>query len=208
MYQGFIFDLDGVITDTAELHYVAWLALAEQQGWEFNREINDQLRGRSRDACIRILAPTTLSDAEYDRLAQMKNDIYVASLQHLSSQDILPNVEAFLRKIKQQGARLAVASASKNARTILAKLGIDHYFDSISDGDSVVNSKPSPDVFIHACGSIQLRVDQCVVLEDASSGIQGAKQAGFKTIGIGEHLRLDQPTWLINSTHGLLELEF
>lgn len=206
MFKGFIFDLDGCITDTAEMHYQAWKVLCKQQGWEFSREVNEDLRGRSRDACIRLIAPSGLTEGEYDELAMFKNDIYVESLSNLTKNDILEGVEEFLIYLKERKILISVASASKNARFIIDKLGIAHYFTAISDGYSVVHSKPAPDVFLHSCGQLGLLVKDCVVVEDAEAGILGAKSAGFSTIAIGEHLVDCEPTFLVKSTVGLQAL--
>lgn len=207
MFKGFIFDLDGVITDTAELHHKAWSKLADSQGWTLTHEMSDQLRGRSRDACIRLIAPTRLTDKEYANLAEQKNEMYVESLSGLTQRDLLPGIFQFIKKIRDENGYLAIASASKNTGLIMERLNISRYFDGISDGNSVTNSKPDADVFLHASGQLRLPVTKCVVFEDAATGIEGAKSAGFATVGIGNHLAPVSPDWLVSCTSELIKLD-
>ena len=150
MIKGFIFDLDGVITDTAELHYLAWNTLAEQQSWKFDRTINERLRGVSRMDSIRIIQKhnrSELTEDELFKLANLKNEIYVNSLDQISPNDFLPGALELLKKLKPQGFKIALGSASKNSQKVLRQLNALEFFDVIGDGNSVAKSKPAPDVF-------------------------------------------------------------
>lgn len=184
--KAFIFDLDGVITDTAELHYQAWKKMAEQEGFKFSREINEKLRGVSRRASLEIILDgRVLEEEQIEALMARKNDDYKALLENITSKDILDGVEDLLQALKSRGIKIALASASRNARPILTKLGILDLFDAIGDGNSVVRAKPAPDVFVHAAGQVGVDVKHCLVVEDAEAGIKGAVDCGMKSIGIG-----------------------
>lgn len=188
MIKGFVFDLDGVITDTAEYHYLAWKKLADDNGWYFDREINEKLRGVSRLDSLQIILDynkTKLEFEEKDRLANLKNDNYVIMLEKITPKDLLPGVREFLVELREKGFKTSIASASRNADKVLTKLEAKELFDNISDGNSVENSKPAPDVFIHAAGSIGCNSRECIVVEDAEAGVAAAKQAGMKAIGLG-----------------------
>lgn len=184
--KAFIFDLDGVITDTAELHYKAWQKMADDEGYFFNREINEQLRGVSRRASLNIILDgqeITEEKAEY--LMKKKNDDYKELLETITQADILPGVEKLLSDLKEREIKIALASASRNAVPILRKLGIFDLFDAIGDGHCVVRAKPEPDVFIHAAGQLGIYVANCLVVEDAKAGVRGAVACGMKSVGIG-----------------------
>ena len=193
MIKGFIFDLDGVITDTAELHYLAWNTLAEQQSWKFDRTINERLRGVSRMDSIRIIQKhnrTELTEDELLKLATLKNEIYVNSLDQISPNDFLPGALELLEKLKSQGFKIALGSASKNSQKVLRQLNALEYFDVIGDGNSVAKSKPAPDVFLFAAEKLKLKPEECVVYEDAEAGVDAAKTGGFYAVGIGPSNRV------------------
>lgn len=189
--KGIIFDLDGVITDTAEYHYRAWQWLADSKGLHFNRELNEQLRGVSRRKSLDIiLAGKVLEEAEILECMESKNRYYRDLLQNIGPDDILPGVPQLLEAIKAKGWKISLASASRNARFILEKLKLIHYFDALSDGHSVSRAKPEPDVFIHAAGQLGLPVSRCIVVEDAEAGVKGGLEGGMKTVGIGPESRV------------------
>jgi len=193
MIKGFIFDLDGVITDTAELHYLAWNTLAEQMSWKFDRTVNERLRGVSRMDSIRIIQQhnnTELTEDELIELATLKNEIYVDSLDQISPNDFLPGALELLKKLKSQGFKIALGSASKNSQKVLRQLNALEYFDVIGDGNSVAKSKPAPDVFLFAAEKLKLKPEECVVYEDAEAGVDAAKTGGFYTVGIGPSNRV------------------
>lgn len=195
--QAFIFDLDGVITDTAKLHYQAWQQMADDEGYNFNREINEKLRGVSRRASLEIiLNGTVIPEDKMEALMKKKNDDYKELLETITSEDILEGVEALLQDLKDRGIKIALASASRNARTILTKLEILDLFDAIGDGHSVVRAKPEPDVFVHAAGQVGVDVVNCLVVEDAEAGVQGAVACGMKSIGIGPKSRVGKADYV------------
>ncbi len=193
MIKGFIFDLDGVITDTAELHYLAWNTLAEQQSWKFDRTVNERLRGVSRMDSIRIIQQhnqAELTEDELIELATLKNEIYVGSLNQISPNDYLPGALELLEKLEVQGFKIALGSASKNSQKVLHQLNALEYFDVIGDGNSVAKSKPAPDVFLFAAEQLKLKPEECIVYEDAEAGVDAAKKGGFYTVGIGPSNRV------------------
>lgn len=204
---GWIFDLDGVITDTAKNHYLAWKKLAHEEDLVFNEDINEKLRGVSRRASLEII----LNGKKFpeERIVQMmerKNGFYRESLNSLTSKDILPGILPLLDKLKEKGKKLAIGSASRNTEFILKHLNIRQYFDGVATGALVKRAKPAPDVFVHAAGQIGLAIDNCIVLEDAEAGVTGAKTAGFRTIGIGPVERVGHADFCLDSTEDFKEL--
>jgi beta-phosphoglucomutase len=199
MIKAFIFDLDGVITDTAEFHYIAWKKLAERESWEFNREINEALRGISRLDSIRVILKHNdlsdqFTDEEAGKLANDKNVLYVESLAGVSPDDYLPGAKELLEELKSRGYKIALGSASKNAVQVLARLDALHYFDVIGDGTKAEKSKPAPDVFLYSAKELGLSPDECVVVEDAYSGVDAAIAGGFYSVGVGPKERVGHAT--------------
>ncbi|EEU75779.1 beta-phosphoglucomutase [Enterococcus faecalis] len=189
MKIGFIFDLDGVITDTAKFHYQAWKALADSLGISIDETFNETLKGISRmDSLDRILAhghrENAFTPAEKEALAQQKNDHYVQLLEHLTTEDVLPGVVPLLQQAQAHHIPCAVASASKNAPLILEKLGVRAYFATIVDPDSLSKGKPDPEIFLAAADSIGVLPQNAIGFEDAQSGIDGLKAAGIYAVGL------------------------
>lgn len=189
MTIGFIFDLDGVITDTAKFHYQAWKALADSLGISIDETFNETLKGISRmDSLDRILAhghrENAFTPAEKEALAQQKNDHYVQLLEHLTTEDVLPGVVPLLQQAQARHIPCAVASASKNAPLILEKLGVRAYFATIVDPDSLSKGKPDPEIFLAAANSIGVLPQNAIGFEDAQSGIDGLKAAGIYAVGL------------------------
>lgn len=189
MTIGFIFDLDGVITDTAKFHYQAWKALADSLGISIDETFNETLKGISRmDSLDRILAhghrENAFTPAEKEALAQQKNDHYVQLLEHLTTEDVLPGVVPLLQQAQARHIPCAVASASKNAPLILEKLGVRAYFTTIVDPDSLSKGKPDPEIFLAAADSIGVLPQNAIGFEDAQSGIDGLKAAGIYAVGL------------------------
>jgi len=187
--KGFVFDLDGVITDTAKFHYIAWKNLAAELGITIDEQFNETLKGISRmDSLDRILAfgkrENAFSAAEKATLAQKKNDHYIELLANLSAADLLPGVHEFLMQAQQRKIPCAVASASKNAPMILTKLGVMDLFAHIVDPATLTHSKPHPEIFIKAAESIHVAPEEAIGFEDAQSGINGLKAAGIYAVGI------------------------
>ncbi|WP_142426091.1 beta-phosphoglucomutase [Enterococcus faecalis] len=189
MTIGFIFDLDGVITDTAKFHYQAWKALADSLGISIDETFNETLKGISRmDSLDRILAhghrENAFTPAEKEALAQQKNDHYVQLLEHLTTEDVLPGVVPLLQQAQARHIPCAVASASKNAPLILEKLGVRAYFATIVDPDSLSKGKPDPEIFLAAADSIGVLPQNAIGFEDAQSGIDGLKAADIYAVGL------------------------
>lgn len=185
--RGLIFDLDGVITDTAEYHFRAWKRLADEEGIPFTREDNEALRGLSRrESLNQMLKGAPLEEATAQAWMARKNDYYLEWLQVITPEAILPGVPALLAQAKAQGLRLGLGSASKNAKLVLDKLGMHDTFDVIGDGYSVANPKPEPDLFIWVAGGLGVYPTQAIVFEDAEAGIQAARHGGFWTVGLGD----------------------
>jgi beta-phosphoglucomutase len=184
--RAFIFDLDGVITDTAEFHFRSWERLAHEEGLSFTRQDNEALRGVSRRESLNRLLKGKPIDEE-TALAWMtrKNGYYLAYLEEITPADVLPGVLNLLDEAHAAGIKTAIGSASKNARPVLERLQILNKFDAIGDGSSVVNTKPAPDLFIWTAGRINVSPSQAVVFEDAEAGIAAALTGGFWTVGIG-----------------------
>ena len=196
MKKGFVFDLDGVITDTAKYHYEAWKALADKLGIEIDLKFNEQLKGISRmDSLERILAHGNQQDkytqAQKEALAAEKNEAYVQLLQNLTPADLLPGVKAFLLEAKEKNMPCAIASASKNAPFILEKLGVIDEFDAIVDPATLTKGKPDPEIFVKACELIHVAPGDAIGFEDAQAGIQGIKGAGMYAVGVSTGEALD-----------------
>ncbi len=186
MIQGFIFDLDGVITDTAEYHYRAWKRLADEEGIPFTRADNEALRGVSRrDSLMLLLKGRTYPEQKIQEMLERKNRYYLEYIQQISPRDLLPGSRELLEEICAAGLKNALGSASKNATDVVNRLGIRNLFDAVADGYSVQHQKPAPDLFLFAAGELHLPPPECVVLEDAAAGIQAARAGNFHSVGLG-----------------------
>ena len=169
-----IFDLDGVIVSTDEYHYQAWKNIADEQHIDFNREINNRLRGVSRMVSLNIIlekANRTYTESEKLRLANRKNELYKSLLSKLTSNDLFPGAIEIPRKLKEKGFLIAIGSSSKNATYILKQLGLDGIFDTVSSGNNITHSKPNPEVFLKAAEMLGVSPRECAVVEDAVTGI-------------------------------------
>ena len=203
--KGLIFDLDGVIADTAHLHYKAWCEIGQQCGFNLSISQNEELKGISRkDSIIKIAnwAGRNLSEAELEDLAKKKNEKYLKFCENMGTGDILPGVYDFIITCGKKGFKLAVGSASKNAKFILQKLGIDDLFSIIVDGNMVEKSKPDPEVFLKGAEILNLKPNSCVVFEDSQSGIQAAINAGMFSVGVGQK-HLESCNHMIENFNGL-----
>lgn len=184
--KAFIFDLDGVITDTAEFHFLSWKRLAEAEGISFTREDNEQLRGVSRrESLNRMLKGRPIDEATAQDWMTRKNDYYREFLHTITPEHALPGVVKFLDEAKAAGIQIGLGSASKNARDVLERLQLMDRFDAIGDGHSVVNTKPAPDLFIWVAGRLNLPPNEAIVFEDAEAGVDAALAGGFYTVGVG-----------------------
>lgn len=185
-FSAFIFDLDGVITDTAEYHYLAWKQLADEEGLPFTRDDNEHLRGVSRrESLVRLLKGHSLPEEQMQAWMIRKNDYYLRYLEGITPDHRLPGVTRFLQEAQAARLRLGIGSASRNARSVLEKLDLIDLFDVIGDGYSVVNPKPAPDLFVWVAGGLHVQVEQAVVFEDAEAGIDAARAAGCASVGLG-----------------------
>lgn len=191
MIRGFIFDLDGVITDTAEYHYRAWKRLADEECLPFTREDNEALRGVSRrDSLILLLKGRTYPEEKIQEMMARKNDYYLEYIKEIAPRDLLPGAKELLEEIRAAGLKIAIGSASKNAVEVIDCLGIRPLLDVISDGHSVERQKPAPDLFLHGAAQLGLPPAECVVVEDAAAGIEAANAGGFRSIGLGPRERV------------------
>ena len=199
-----IFDLDGVIVDTAVYHYRAWKRLANELGFDFSEESNEKLKGISRKESLELIlgwGGVVKTEAERDELAQRKNRWYVEMISEMTAQEILPGATEFLVSLKEAGYKIALGSASKNAGMILDKVGLTSYFDGIVDGNIVAASKPDPLVFLKGAEMLNTMPAQCVVFEDAIAGIEAAKAGGMKVIGVGLPENLNGADLVIAGLH-------
>ena len=186
--KALIFDLDGVIVTTEHNHFIAWKRTAESLGIPFEEEHNELLKGVSRvDSLKKILelGSKTISTEEFDALLISKNEFYVDSIQDLNQTDLLPGVLSLLQEARSKGIKLGIGSSSKNANFILKLLKIDHFFDVVIDGNGVEHPKPHPEVFLNGAKALSLAPAECIVFEDAASGITAAKAGGFIAIAVG-----------------------
>ena len=184
-----IFDLDGVIVDTAKYHYLAWKRLAKEYGFDFTESDNERLKGVSRLRSLEILLEIgglTFDEAEKEKMSARKNEWYIDYIKHMGASEILPGAGEYLKAIRAKGIKTALGSASKNAPLILERLGIAGHFDVVIDGNQVSRAKPDPEVFLRAAGELKVPPAACVVFEDAEAGIEAALKADMGAVGIGK----------------------
>lgn len=204
MLKAFIFDLDGVITDTAEYHYRGWKRLADEEGLPFTREDNEHLRGVSRrDSLMLILKGRVYPETKIQEMMTRKNNYYLEFIQEIAPRDLLPGARELLEELRAAGYKVALGSASKNARDVLERLGIIHLFDAIADGYSVERQKPAPDLFWFAAKELNLQPAECVVVEDAAAGIEAARTGGFRSVGLGPAERVGAAEAIFPSLSGV-----
>ncbi len=207
--KGFIFDLDGVIVSTDGLHYLAWKEMANREGIYFDELINNRLRGVSRMASLEIILERSIkqyTDEEKEALATIKNDIYKELLKKLTPGDRLPGVTETLNALRAKGYKLAIGSSSRNTPAILKYIGLTGFFNAVSDGNNITNSKPDPEVFLKAAEFLGLAPSECFVVEDAKAGVDGGKNGGFTTIAIGDAYGYERTDYSIKSFSEILEL--
>jgi beta-phosphoglucomutase len=188
-FKAALFDLDGVIVDTAKYHFLAWKRIADEEGIPFDESTNERLKGVSRMASLDIIlekGTRPYSAEEKEKLAKVKNDYYVEMIQKLVPDEILPGMTGLLKTLRDKGVKTAICSASKNAEFILDRLKLSDKFDTIVSGNDVSKPKPDPEVFQVAADRLGIGNADCVVFEDAFAGVQAAKTAGMKAVGIGD----------------------
>ena len=209
-FQAIIFDLDGVICFTDEYHYRAWKAMADGMGIPFDRTINNRLRGVSRMDSLEIILEKyqgpALSQADKERLAQQKNDIYRQSLSEMSTADLSDEVKETLDALRALGLKLAIGSSSKNTPFILGQIGLGDYFDAVSDGNNITRSKPDPEVFVKAAEMLGIAPANCLVVEDAVSGAEAGHAGGMKVACLGDAAKNRAGDWNMQSIRELVEI--
>lgn len=206
--KGVIFDLDGVITDTAEFHFLAWKQLGEELGIPVSREFNEHLKGISRMESLEKMLESGDKASSYTmdeklELAVRKNGYYRQLIDSIAPKDILPGVEALLQGLRQGGIRTGLASASHNAPFILDKLGLLHYFDVIVDPGKIRSGKPDPEIFQTAAKMLQLSPNTCIGIEDAAAGVEAINSAGMYSVGVGDRIILSHANYVVESLLGL-----
>jgi beta-phosphoglucomutase len=192
-----IFDLDGVIVDTAKYHYIAWNRLAKELGFNFTEHDNERLKGVSRMRSLEILLEIgglEFSEEDMINMAHQKNEWYTEYIVKMGADEILPGVENFIAELKQNNIKIALGSASKNAMLILERIGILSIFDAIVDGNKVKSAKPDPEIFLKGAEELGFLPENCIVFEDAEAGIEAAINAGMRCVGIGSPENLSRAT--------------
>ncbi|WKZ58095.1 MAG: beta-phosphoglucomutase [Cyclobacteriaceae bacterium] len=196
-----IFDLDGVIVDTARYHFLAWQKLAKELNVELTSELNERLKGVGRMESLNIileLGRLQRSDLEKEALATRKNGWFVEFIEAMKKEEIFDGATELFAELKAHGVKVALASSSKNAQTVLKKLEIGNYFEAIVDGNMIARSKPDPEIFLKAAGMLQVNPNECVVVEDAEAGVEAAIRAGMKCVGIGKKEQLHKANLVVN----------
>lgn len=199
-----LFDLDGVIVDTAKYHYLAWKQLANELGFEFTQQHNERLKGVSRMASLEILLEVgnkQISEPEKILFAEKKNNWYCEYILQMKPREVLPGAIEFLEAIRSKGYKVALGSASKNAQTILDKTQISHLFDVVIDGNKTQKAKPDPEVFLLGARALKVQPEECVVFEDAEAGIEAALAAGMDCVGIGDASILKKAHMVVAGLH-------
>jgi len=199
-----LFDLDGVIVDTAKYHYIAWRELAKELGFDFTEKDNERLKGVSRMTSLEILLEiggVTLTDEEKLRLADKKNENYRTFILKMKPDEILPGAKSFLKELKAKDIKIALGSASKNAMTILNRLELTNFFEAIIDGTKVSEAKPNPEVFLKGAEALKVKPEECVVFEDAEAGVEAALAGNMRCVGIGSADVLGKAHMVVDGLH-------
>ncbi|STD21867.1 beta-phosphoglucomutase [Enterococcus mundtii] len=208
MFKGVLFDLDGVITDTAEFHYRAWKKLGEEIGISIDRNFNEQLKGVSREDSLTLLLAygkkeNDFSNEEFAALAKRKNEYYLEMIQEITPADVFTGIVPLLSELKDTGIKIALASASKNGPLLLDKMQLTDYFDAIADPSKVASGKPAPDIFLLAAKEIGLEATDCLGIEDAKAGIQAIIASGAYPVGVGRKEDLGEDIPIVADTSSL-----
>ena len=209
MIKAVIFDLDGVICSTDRYHYQAWKQLADELGVFFNEEINNRLKGVSRMESLDIILEKSNKKypiEEKQKLATKKNDTYRNLLKNMNDHDVSSDVLKTLYFLERNGIKTAIGSSSKNTMFILERIGLDNYFDAIADGTQISKSKPDPEVFLLAAKKLHLEPKDCVVVEDAKTGIDAANAGGFISVGINDAANYSETKYRIKKVSDVLNI--
>lgn len=203
MIQAVIFDLDGVIVDTAHYHYIAWKRLASEFGITLTPQHNELLKGVSRMRSLEIvlsLGNIQLSDSEMEALADKKNKWFIEYIESVRPEEIFPGVKDMLVNCRKKNLKVALASSSKNAPRVIELLGIANLFDTMVDGTMITHTKPDPEIFLLAAKRLGITPDKCVVFEDAEAGVEAAIAAGMKCVGVGSPEQLGKANVIVKQT--------
>ncbi len=208
MIEAFVFDLDGVITDTAYYHYIAWKELAKELNITIDEKFNETLKGISRlESLEKILKLGKIENnfniKEKEDLANKKNEKYVSLIDKLTEKDILPGIKELLDDIRSEGLKIGLASASKNAKKVLKNLKLIEYFDYIADANECKHSKPAPDIFIMASDGLNVAPQKCIGIEDSSAGIEAINSINMYSVGVGNYKNLSKANYLVDNTKNL-----
>lgn len=203
MIKACIFDLDGVIVDTAHYHFLAWRRLAKEIGIDLTIEDNERLKGVSRMQSLEIileLGGISLSEHDKETLANKKNSWFVDYLERMAPEEIFPGVKSLIKDLRGLGIKVALASSSKNAKTVIQLLHIHQEFDTVVDGTMITHSKPDPEIFLLAAKKLNIDPKDCLVFEDAEAGVEAALAAGMKCVGVGSPVQLGNANKVIAKT--------
>ncbi len=207
--KAFIFDLDGVIVFTDKFHYQAWKKMADERGIYFDETINNRLRGVSRMDSLEIILERydgSLTDQEKEAMAEEKNNTYRELLGTMTPADVTEEVRDTLAELRRRGYKLAIGSSSKNTPFILERVGLDRFFDAVSDGNNITHSKPDPEVFVKAAEFIGEQPENCIVVEDAYAGVDAAKAGGMRAAAIGDAASYEKADYVLHNFRDLLDI--
>lgn len=206
--KAFLFDLDGVLTDTSYYHYLAWKEIANEMNLKFDQKYNERLKGVSRKRSFEIILEinnwkNVFTEDEIIRIIHRKNEIYCSMIQKITPKNVLPGVISLLKNSKEHGILLAVASASKNAQAVINRLELESYFDFIADASKIVNTKPDPEVFLVCAYNLGIKQSECIGFEDSQAGIEAIHTATMFSVGIGVTVTSVKPDYILKNTEEL-----
>lgn len=206
--RGVIFDMDGVLTDTIELHYQSWQCIADDEGLPFDRQANEALRGLSRrDSLLAILGDRVLPESKIEALLERKNQLFLESIAHMTPDYLLPGVWDLLTELRDRALKIGIASASRNVERVTQQLGIRHLIDAVTNVYCVDRPKPAPDVFLYAASQLQLDPEECVVFEDAEAGVSASLEARMWVVGLGPADRVGKAHIVLPDLQGVRWVE-
>lgn len=208
MFKGVLFDLDGILTDTAEYHYQAWKKLGQEIGVTIDHKFNEQLKGVSRNDSLKLLLEKANRVGEYNseklqELATRKNDYYLEMIKNIGPEDVYPGILTLLKDLKEHGIKISLASASKNGPLLLGLLKLNSFFDGIANPEKVAFGKPKPDIFLLAAKNIGVRAEECIGIEDAIAGVQAIQLSGAMPVGVGRSSELGDDINVVTTTKEL-----